>query len=64
MHLSTTQLIIFAPSTFQIETLRCAIAQIDAFSDVPFGGNPAAVCLLPPGIELPDATLLKIAQVC
>ncbi len=33
--------------------------QLDAFTDRPFGGNPAAVCLL--DTWLPDATLQAIA---
>lgn len=33
--------------------------QVDAFSSVPFSGNPAAVCLC--STPLPDETLLKIA---
>ncbi len=36
--------------------------QVDAFTDVPFGGNPAAVVLLPPGTALPDELLQKIAM--
>lgn len=35
------------------------ITWVDAFSDVPFGGNPAAVCLL--GEPLPDERLQSIA---
>jgi len=27
--------------------LSLAITQVDAFTDTPFRGNPAAVCLLP-----------------
>lgn len=38
---------------------RLPFAQIDAFSDRPFGGNPAAV--MPLDAWLPDATLLAIA---
>ena len=33
---------------------------VDAFSNVSFGGNPAAVC--PLKAWLPDETLLKMAQ--
>ncbi len=33
---------------------------IDAFTEVPFAGNPAAVCLL--SQWLPDETLLNIAK--
>lgn len=33
--------------------------QVDAFTDVPFKGNPAAICLL--DTELPDATMQAIA---
>ena len=36
------------------------IAQIDAFASRPFGGNPAAVCLLPH--YPPDAWLLAVAR--
>ncbi|WP_346355595.1 PhzF family phenazine biosynthesis isomerase [Azotosporobacter soli] len=38
---------------------ECAFYQVDAFSLLPFKGNPAAVCLLEQ--ELPDATLQAIA---
>lgn len=33
---------------------------VDAFTDRPFRGNPAAVCLV--DVELPDAAMLRIAQ--
>lgn len=36
--------------------------QIDAFTDVPFGGNPAAVVLLPPGATLDDDKRQQIAM--
>lgn len=35
---------------------------IDAFSNTAFKGNPAAIIVLPPSFELPDDTLLSIAQ--
>ena len=35
--------------------------QVDAFSSIPFGGNPAAVLLIPPGEELTDGSRQKIA---
>ncbi|WEO93502.1 PhzF family phenazine biosynthesis protein [Streptomyces sp. FXJ1.172] len=34
---------------------------VDAFTDRPFTGNPAAVCLLPPGQWPEDAWMLRIA---
>lgn len=37
-------------------------SQVDAFTDVPFGGNSAAVVLLPPGTELGDETRQQIAM--
>ncbi|KAJ1923442.1 hypothetical protein IWQ60_005885 [Tieghemiomyces parasiticus] len=42
---------------------KLAIYTVDAFSkdSQPFTGNPAAVCLVPPGIHLDDATQLRIA---
>lgn len=36
--------------------------QVDAFTAKAFGGNPAAVCLLPPGATLSDPECLQIAQ--
>eukprot|EP00501_MAST-03F_sp_TOSAG23-6_P001533 GSMAST32.ASY1.ANO1.1596.1 assembled CDS len=36
--------------------------QVDAFAEAPFAGNPAAVCLLAPGVQPSDDVLLKIAQ--
>ncbi|MEM1370003.1 MAG: PhzF family phenazine biosynthesis protein [Cyanobacteria bacterium P01_H01_bin.15] len=38
---------------------KCPLFQIDAFSDRPFGGNPAAVCILQE--EIPDTILQAIA---
>ncbi|XP_067671365.1 phenazine biosynthesis-like domain-containing protein 1 isoform X1 [Haliotis asinina] len=35
---------------------------VDAFTDVPFKGNPAAVCPLPSEVNLDDDTLQKIAM--
>lgn len=35
---------------------------IEAFSTSAFRGNPAAVVILPPSFELPDETLLAVAQ--
>lgn len=35
--------------------------QIDAFTDVPFAGNPAAVILLPPGAALPNSLRRQIS---
>jgi Phenazine biosynthesis-like protein len=40
----------------------CDCMQVDAFTDVPFGGNSAAVVLLPPNTELNDATRQQIAM--
>lgn len=37
-------------------------AVIDAFSTAAFRGNPAAVVILPVSFELPDETLLAVAQ--
>jgi PhzF family phenazine biosynthesis protein len=39
-----------------------AYTVIDAFSTAAFRGNPAAVIILPPSLELPDETLLAVAQ--
>jgi PhzF family phenazine biosynthesis protein len=36
------------------------IFQVDAFTDEPFGGNPAAVCL--PGREMDDEWMLNVAR--
>ena len=36
--------------------------QVDAFTNVPFGGNPAAVVLIPPATELDDAVRQQIAM--
>ena len=36
--------------------------QVDAFTEVPFGGNSAAVVLLPPQTQLDDATRQQIAM--
>lgn len=38
------------------------IYTVDAFTDEPFRGNPAAVCLVPKGMNLPDETLQTIAE--
>eukprot|EP00742_Colponemidia_sp_Colp-10_P009335 GILJ01010169.1.p1 GENE.GILJ01010169.1~~GILJ01010169.1.p1 ORF type:complete len:308 (+),score=33.32 GILJ01010169.1:32-925(+) len=41
------------------------LLQVDAFTDVPFTGNPAAVCLLPPSgsnIHIDEITMQKIAS--
>lgn len=35
---------------------------VDAFSAKPFGGNPAAVCILPLGISLSDTDMQQIAS--
>ncbi|XP_046567241.1 phenazine biosynthesis-like domain-containing protein [Haliotis rubra] len=35
---------------------------VDAFTDVPFKGNPAAVCPLPSQVNLDDDVLQKIAM--
>ena len=34
---------------------------VDAFSAKPFGGNPAAVCMIPLGVSLSDAEMQQIA---
>jgi predicted PhzF superfamily epimerase YddE/YHI9 len=39
--------------------VRARIIQVDAFTDVPFRGNPAAVCLLPD--DVPDAWMQAVA---
>lgn len=39
--------------------MRVSMYQVDAFTDRPFAGNPAAVCLL--GAWLPDATMAAVA---
>ena len=36
------------------------VVQVDAFSSTPYGGNPAAVCVLDE--ELPDALMQAIAR--
>jgi PhzF family phenazine biosynthesis protein len=36
--------------------------QVDAFTNVPFGGNPAAVVLVPPATKLNDAVRQQIAM--
>ncbi len=41
--------------------MQLPIFIVDAFSSVPFSGNPAAVCLLGPGVVLSDETRQKIA---
>lgn len=41
--------------------MQLPIFIVDAFSSVPFSGNPAAVCLLRPGVTLSDETRQKIA---
>merc|ERR1711865_1110808 len=40
---------------------RIPIYQMDAFTTRPFGGNPAAIMLLPFSFSPPDRTLLQIA---
>ena len=40
--------------------MTVALAQVDAFTDQPFGGNPAAVCLLP--AERDAAWMQSVAQ--
>jgi len=40
--------------------IRVPFLQVDAFTDKPFRGNPAAVCLMP--CDLSDSLYLKIAQ--
>lgn len=45
-----------------LQRMLCLSAQVDAFTDVPFGGNPAAVVLLPPGVTLDDDTRQQIAM--
>lgn len=41
--------------------LSLPLFHVDAFTDKAFHGNPAAVCLVPPGISLGDDLMLKIA---
>ena len=47
------------PELGWVENVRIPFFQVDAFTAVPFGGNPAAVCLLPQ--ELPEALMQAIA---
>src|SRR5688572_4444381 len=42
--------------------MQVPLYHIDAFTDVPFRGNPAAVCILPEGTALDDVTLQSIAR--
>ncbi len=42
-----------------VEKVRIPFFQVDAFTQIPFGGNPAAVCLLDE--ELPDSLMQNIA---
>jgi PhzF family phenazine biosynthesis protein len=43
-----------------MRALGCSVAVVDAFAEVPFGGNPAAVCILPDARE--DAWLQAVAR--
>ncbi len=43
--------------------LRLPTFVVDAFTSRPFAGNPAAVCLLAPGVSLSDELRQKIAGV-
>ena len=46
-----------------IHTLKYTLSTIDAFTDEPFKGNPAAVCIIPDGEPFPhDDWLLFMAQ--
>ncbi len=38
------------------------LLQVDAFADRPFAGNPAAVCLLPPGSTVGDDWMQSVAR--
>ncbi len=41
--------------------MRIPLFHVDAFTDRPFAGNPAAVCLLPPGLSPEDSWLQGVA---
>jgi PhzF family phenazine biosynthesis protein len=41
---------------------RLALTQIDAFADAAFGGNPAAVCILPDGFAASEAWMQSVAR--
>ena len=41
--------------------MKVPLYQVDAFSDRAFSGNPAAVMLMPHGLETHDSLLLNIA---
>ncbi|KAG2502249.1 hypothetical protein HYH03_000735 [Edaphochlamys debaryana] len=45
----------------QLAGTRLPLFLVDAFASAPFGGNPAAVCLLGPGQALSDALRQRIA---
>jgi PhzF family phenazine biosynthesis protein len=38
------------------------IYQVDAFTERPFGGNPAAVCIMPEGLPADDGWMQKLAN--
>ena len=41
--------------------MRLPLFTVDAFAAAPFGGNPAAIVLLPHGSAFDDALLLNVA---
>jgi len=41
--------------------MRVPLFQVDAFTSVVFGGNPAAIMLVPHGVAMSDAFLTDIA---
>ena len=60
---------IIQPFQSQTQTMstQLPLFQVDSFSDIPFAGNPAAVCLLPASSSsgmwpLSDVALLRIAE--
>lgn len=49
------------PQSMRQFTRRIPLFQVDAFTATPFGGNPAAVMLMPFGLGASDTLLCKIA---
>jgi len=43
-------------------TTALPIFTVDAFTDIPYAGNPAAVCLVPDGLSLMEKQMLLIAK--
>jgi PhzF family phenazine biosynthesis protein len=44
------------------EFMSLKVYQVDAFTDQPFGGNPAAVCILPEGLPPDDGWMQRLAN--